>query len=343
MVEILNGSDEHNSDTRRVARPSFSRIRVATSLSVPVPILLDQSALTSLDEIFDSFTKPMQEYCEQGIADETEKDIEYSAQLGAIISDVRREQIRASNARKLKRDKRVCIAYLGKGRRVESDRFSGIVTRPHMASEILESFRYQFRIGAVEAIVEFSSRRYLTDFTVSVEPDDADVAQELFGALQNWAEGFQPSRWMQRWKALTPAFGFAAIAWIALAPMFYLAARLSGDFPTGSFATQAHELLAKGVTASNQTKAIELLLAIASSYSPGGYFNITPSIALIYASVAAALTILYCSPPNIIGVWSGKRRLQRWRAWVRVVWVTAPTLLLSTVVWPKLLHAVGLG
>lgn len=97
---------------------------------------------------------------------------------------------------------------------------------------------------------------------------------------------------------------------------------------------QAHELLKHGVTAAQQNKAIELLLALDSDYdigaAPRGMTGRSWIILVCGAAVALAVSI---PPKTTIGIGRGSAAVRRWRMWVRFVGVTVPTVIFGNLVW----------
>ena len=121
-----------------------------------------------------------------------------------------------------------------------------------------------------------------------------------------------------------------------------MGATWSQTYATNYLKEEAHKLLAGGVTPVNQTRAIELSLAIASDYGgavakgPGlRYWTTTALVVLIF------LWMYFC-PKVEIGIWRGKARLKRWRIWGGTVFISIPTLLLSTLGMPWILKSLGL-
>jgi hypothetical protein len=96
----------------------------------------------------------------------------------------------------------------------------------------------------------------------------------------------------------------------------------------------AGKLLDDGLTEDEQTAAIELLLAIESGYpvsKNGSSRTDPPGIGLLLIALVVAVVLSF--PPKVaIGVGRGKRAVDRWRTWLRLVSYTVPVL----VVWPLL-------
>ena len=109
---------------------------------------------------------------------------------------------------------------------------------------------------------------------------------------------------------------------------------------------EARKLLASGgLTASNEQRAIGLLLAIESGYSPSSVR--TPPLGLKYWSyvslgglILLAMTIY---PDLCIGLWKGKRRLHNWRIWMRTLTIGIPSLIGVRVLLPWILYWLNLG
>jgi hypothetical protein len=187
--------------------------------------------------------------------------------------------------------------------------------------------------------VKIGERKWSGDtLDINVEPNINSNAQELYGALRNWVSDFQPPKWLQSWRK----FGWIAAIFLFSVPIAFLL-----NLPQQSAGTaarqEAYKLLSGGgVTPANQSRAIELLLAIESNYdsapaaAPGRRL-----LATLILSLMAALCISFC-PKVVLGIWGGKARLERWRIWVRFVAISIPAMLMSSLAMPWILKWFGL-
>jgi len=224
--------------------------------------------------------------------------------------------------------------YLTRGREIQAYRFSEAASQPVGEQETALGFSSYVKVGEVEAKIRLRSER----ISIEVEPNHVEVAQELFGALSNWANDIEAPKWQQRWlqfKELAIALLlFALIIGFVLVPLFNW-----GNAGKSASILEARKLLASGINSSNEQRAITLLLAIASDYDPG---LPAPSLGLRYWSyllVSCVIFLIASSCPSVsIGLWKGRRQLRASRAWIRTVTVAMPTILASTLLVPWLLH-----
>jgi hypothetical protein len=302
-----------------------------TNGAVGAPLLIEDTHLFALDKVFDDFIKDR-----TGDGEEAADDAE------------------GAHARTRARRQRSVIIYLSKGRTVKSDSFSDAIKQPHVRDEEPLGFRAHLEFGQVKASVTLTKLpRNLaqpatpTQFQVAlqqplefnVEPSDISAAEELFGALENWAADFAPSKLMRTWGKFRPGFAFLFLFALALGLMFGLNGIAPQPGPDDAHHRQAHKLLQEGVNENNERKAIELLLAIESQFPlEGPRWHPGRTYWGIVIAVDLALAMLPFSPTIVIGVWDGKRKLARWKRWIRTVTVSVPVLIFTTVVWPLILR-----
>jgi hypothetical protein len=319
-----------------------------TSLSVPGPWLLAHENLASLDRIIDSCVPGMQERRNEVIESSTRKHLERYEQ-----KDVSEEvlQKRAVELRKLYSDdmpakpRRRVVVYMSGGRSAEGETFEELSNLPHMNKEVPRGFSLSARCADIEISVRQSYSSYNRDLEASVSCDDSEIALELFGKLDNWVSDLQPRKWIQIWlKAEPVAFMLTAVAF-ALFIVFLIATLKPQEGPS-LVRQQATELAREGVSPSNEVKAIQLLLDLELGYEPVAAPRVRrfpgPQLWAYYLVMFSFIVTLKLPPKGALGIWGGRRSLERQRAWIRIVSITVPSLFLSSLFVPWLLHLLGL-
>jgi len=169
---------------------------------------------------------------------------------------------------RLGKESRSASLYLKGGREVQAERFSEAINQPLGDAEEASGMALYLTIGTVRARVLLGEMRWTQELTIDVEPNDLEAAQGFFGALSNWASDVDAPRWQQRWLAWRPAFVLALVLWAFLGLLFtpFLSWTWAGQRASRA---EARKLLAQGVNPKNETRAIELLLAIESNYDAG--------------------------------------------------------------------------
>jgi Uma2 family endonuclease len=106
---------------------------------------------------------------------------------------------------------------------------------------------------------------------------------------------------------------------------------------------EVQQILEKGVNQGNQARATEILLAVVSDYKDPRQPSAKPGVRQwgYFIFGAIALVALRISPDIVIGVWKGRKTIIYWRKWIQFLWVTLPVLILTSVVWPKLITFLG--
>jgi len=318
----------------------MASINYPTSSSVSGAWLISSDNLIELDELLDSFTdrlaKEQERYIEQ-VADE--KVAAQMAQEAATPQD-KLDELRTFYKDSYRRRfddtrSRVVTFFLSRGRTVIDEKFSGAIRNPHVGSEAPTGFSMFFREGEVTAKVKVRSLSYSNDLEFSVEPSNSEIAQEIFGALQNWVSDLEIPRWVHVARKWRFGIRFALLWWLLMA--FLIPLMHVNDSPTEAYKDEARELLKRGVTPQDQVHAMELLLAISSEYHPANRrSNLGFRFWTIYLTGGAVLGALAISPSVVIGVWGGKNKLRFWRWWLRFIGVTIPMLIFTSIFWKKL-------
>lgn len=232
------------------------------------------------------------------------------------------------------------------------------IKQPHVITEEAVGFMAQLEKGEIQAVVkltklnqtviqpisttQFQTVQQWPQLEFSVQPSESRLAQELFGALQNWAADFAPSSWKRLWWRYRFLFAILLVFWLVFG---FLIGIFDVRMPTHTYVEQAHKIVADGVTDSNEHKAIELILAL-ESHDEGDTKSVMQGKPgrrywAVVAGVAFALGSLIFCPTVVIGIWKGKSKLNRWRVWTKWIFVTVPGVVFLTILWPRILSFFG--
>jgi hypothetical protein len=326
-----------------------AKLSFPTTREVHGPLLIDASQLAALDEIIDRHTLVLRDQRDKDVEIATEKEIQRRLARGQITEEqveTQRQRIKQSRlyiSSRLERDNRSVALYLRGGREIQAERFTEAINQPMGGEETAIGFALFLAIGSVRATVRVSDRSWRKELGVEVEPNDIEVAQGLFGALNNWATDVEPPKWQQQWLRLKGILAFVLFLWVLMGCFFMPIVAWSRAGERAS-KIEARKLLADGINEKNQQRAIALLLAIESGYDPGVK---TPLLGIRYWSYVivgmVCLIFAIICPHVCIGVWRGKQKIKMWRSWITAVTVTIPLLLVGGAVLPWVLHWLGLA
>jgi len=308
-----------------------------TQTTVRGPLLIDSDQLTTLDNIFDEQMEKLRAVWKEDPA------IMVQVRIGDDINRVTDVKTKARIIKDTQEtvasvyggESRSAVIYLPKGRTVSSDRFSDAIAQAHVADQVANGFRYDLQVGITKASVSLSPDSESLNVQVSAEQQTIGLA--LFGLLENWISDIRPPRWQRLWAQLTLVFVVLLFVWCLMGAILLF--RPVNAPASVRYQSESQQLLKQGVNQSNQNKATELVLAIVSDYNPNnqvlkrglkwwGY----------YLAGILVFTTLCIRPGVVIGIWGGKRRLALWRGWMKLIWVTIPGLVLTTVLWPQILR-----
>jgi hypothetical protein len=325
----------------------MARLSFPTERQVQCPLLIDATQLEALDAIIDRHTGPLNVLKDREMEDATSRELQRRLTRGFLKEDqleAQRPRIKEfTRSTKFDKDGRSVRLYLTRGREIQAQRFSEAISQPVGEQETPLGFALFFRIGNVRArVILVDSWRQ--ELSLEVEPNYSEAAQELFGALSNWASDIEAPKWQQKWVANRHYIALLMFFWVVLGLIFVPV--LNWEF-AGRRANlaEARKLLAQGITPSNQQRAFSLLLAIESGYDLGGTNDSLVGVRYwSYFGISALILVIATIVPHVsIGVWKGKHQLRRWRWWLTTVTVTIPVLLVGSLILPWILHLLGLS
>jgi hypothetical protein len=313
-------------------------ITYRTELSVAQPWLIEAKSLEELDAVVDACIAKMREQRNREIEVSVEKYATENTGASKQQLDERRAEITAYW--RYSRDERIVTIFLSGGRTAEGVTFKELMALPNIQNELPRGFRLHAQVGKTSSEISFKTT-FLGEFEVRVEPSRGEVSLEIFGLIQNWVTEIQPPRWQQWWLQFRIIPALLLSSWV----LFFLVS-LSGIIPNGQeqLKQEARDLAERGVNSSNEAQALQLILAIDSEYQPlelkaaahptgrgWGYF-------LLISFVLAGLSI---PPRSAIGMWGGRFAVRRQKAWLKIVSVTVPTLIISGMLLPWLRRILG--
>jgi hypothetical protein len=326
----------------------MASISYPTKLDVPGPWLLDATNLRDLDGVVDSCAARMQERREELVASAVAKRMEGLASKGLSEEAMKQKADEFGKSERgtypLNTNKRSIVVYMSGGRSADGGTFEELTTLPRVSDEIPRGFALRSAIADSEITVKLVFSEYSRNLELAVSCPDPDFAQELFGRMENWVSDIQPRRWLQMWLK-AKFFANILIFLVLYVSVIFLTATLTSTEGPSQVRQQARDLAREGVTSSNETKALQLMLSIESGYEPAPAPPVRhyPSSQFwIYFGIALSIAVAFRIPPKgAIGMWDGKRALESQRRWVRIVSISIPTLLVSSVFVRLLVHWLG--
>jgi hypothetical protein len=229
-----------------------ARVSVPTERDVQGPLLIDSNQLDALDKIIDHHAgklaklkeEEIDEWTEEALQDELKTRVLEEEEIEKRRPKIR-ERIRNSRSR---RDSRSATIYLARGKEVQADRFSDVMSQPVGQDELPLGIRMSLTVGKVNASV--ATNRILENLSIDVSPNDVEAAQELFGALSNWAGDIEAPRWQQNWLKIRFAIVFILAMWL-ITGLFIVPLMLISNASIDAAKAEAHKLLATGINQDN--------------------------------------------------------------------------------------------
>ena len=235
--------------------------------------------------------------------------------------------------------------FLSDERELKTSSFKEAVAHIGSQNEVAKGFEYTSAFKNVTASVRLVRKQ--TDkkdepnahfFEIKVSPQSEAASYGIFLKLKDWADGVAAPLW-QQWLLFEPRplyrFGLA-FTLLIFGLVIFNPGPSTSDYKD-AVKQEARTLLRNGINQQNQTKAIELLLALQSDTLPPGIKPIQSRKPIGWFVVAGyVLGFLSFTPTLCMGIWAGKRRLRWWNLWMRFNTVVVPGLVLARWVYPPL-------
>lgn len=309
-----------------------------TATNMPGPWLIDSEKLESLDKILDDEWARITKHHEDSIRKRVDKMIEESKAKGEKELDLEslkknyEERVRAYD----NKDSRHVTIRLKSNKKIIVESFSEALRQQDLLQEMPIGFSAVMKSGDISGEIALTGRG-LTErgsLEISVSPERLAESKEFFAALQRWASTIRPPKWQQHWLALEHFQWFLWIIILVLA----MAIVGSGESTAKKFyREQAAELLKDGLSEDKQLKAIETILVLESGYVPPGQGVATPGwFKILLFGGFIACVVLSIRPKSRIGIGKGQDSINRWRLWMRVVFVVIPGFIFVNIIWPYL-------
>lgn len=286
-------------------------VQPVSSLRLGGPWLLDLDAIRDLDRIFRSTLPRL----------EDERDAWVHAKLAATSADGLRDSVRVEQL--FPRPTIVYELELGKNRILRASSFDELRSSPGLEEERPCSF---------QATITFHGRPFLLSLEGNRKHLAVDVPRHSAHALafladiREWSDRYGPSTVQRWWLKLRPIIWFLFITATILVVPDKEAAR-------EPWRSQALEFAKNGVGQDQVPEALRTLLALQVHAPPPTQ---SPSLRGVVVWVAALIGCILLSicPSIVIGLGKGRASLRAWRTWMKLVTISVPLLVFTTVLWP---------
>jgi len=280
-----------------------------TTLRLRGPWLLETHQLLALDEILEQFCARETEVSEPGVA----------------------TLVGFKNVKSLS-------VFLSKDRELKTSSFKEAMSHIASQNEVAKGFEY-VALSVKTRVSVHLLRGQL--FEIKVSPQSGPVSYDIFMELKSWAGTVEAPLWR---RLLFFEFRFPYRVFLLLLLVFVFLALFKVPFTTadskGVLKEQGRDLLRSGINQQNQTKALELVLALESDYVLPGTKEL--QVPIVWCIIAVYILGFLSFPLTFcMAMWAGRRRLRLWNRWMKFNTVTIPSLVLAHWVYPQLLSRLG--
>jgi hypothetical protein len=163
-----------------------------------------------------------------------------------------------------------------------------------------------------------------------IECSSSEKAKDILYEINNWIEKNEPNKAMKVWNEYSSGFTFfsSIIIFITL----LLAFTWDVDYKQ-SYKNDINQLIEKGITNQDQSKAMELLLKYISEYRPLSakpYRGFNKTFIEIICLFTLTLLVSIYKPKTIVGIGKKKSKLNFYIWYSKIVLVTIPTIFILT-------------
>lgn len=314
----------------------MAELEYPATLWIEGPWLVDRDALDKLDKIIRREFSRLVEINERQLNEElhlkTEQWRERERSEETLKKRVDEFATWLRSSYEQRRECKVTIDIGGKT--LTGDSVCDAARHQELANARPQGLRVHMRGGETTCSLSIDGRSHATA-QLRVDCNDADTRNELFLALREWVDGVTPPKWQQLWYKFGAAGGWLVFGFLQLAALGAIYAL--SPVTSNPYRQEAHALLRHGLSPSEQTKAIKLLLALVSHYHATPVNVSVPE----WYSVLTFGGILVCAALSIgpgsigtgviIGLGRGKRQIQIWRWWFHVISYSVPAWIVTTV------------
>jgi hypothetical protein len=293
-----------------------------TTLKVRGPWLLETDCLLALDEILETF-------CARDDPEWRNSPPQSGKPLGV--------------PRNLMRSRKELTIFLSKDRACRSSGFKESMSNINFQDDVAKGFEYVATTRTATVTVRLPKKPEKEGneekwfLAIDVTPERPETGHEIFMDLRNWADSVK-SPLLYQWMLFAPRFLYQFTLGILLLVVLANAlnpAPTAADYKA-TLKQEARDLLRNGINQQNQTKALELVLALESDYIPPGtkaQKRRWPSG--WYLIAIYVFGFLSFTPSICVGVWAGKGRLRLWKRWLQFNTYTIPVLLFAHYIQPQ--------
>ncbi|MDD5140864.1 MAG: hypothetical protein PHY43_11460 [Verrucomicrobiales bacterium] len=313
----------------------------STESQIDGPFLIDRSQMEALDKILQEewarFKEKRNEMLDQSV--EERFKVEHARSYNKEVpSEKLRETIREELQKSYDfRERKECLLYLRNGSVAKVPDFVTAFREPDLQDKEPNGFYAILESCGHSCQIRLTGRRATLE--VDVAPKRNQFVQETLMVLKNWQNAVRPPKWQTLWLK-TVDFGIAHwMIWILACFLSFTAIEKQAETTqVYTYSQEASQLLnATNLTAENQGKAIQLLLAKTYGYAPQPIKRNFPGWFLILVFCGLAYCVAFSYAPTVsIAIGLGEKKVQFWRKYSRFILITTPTFIFGTFFWPKI-------
>ena len=157
-----------------------------------------------------------------------------------------------------------------------------------------------------------------------------EVKLIITNKIEDWVEENKPKKFLMWWNKNFVFFPVLCVSVILITLLLFSSSSSTSQLYQDSLLPQVQDILEHGIDENNLTTALELLLIKEYSYTPPSFqSNADPTIYLLIIIVCILVAIVgACCPKANIAIGAGRKKVQFWKTYIRIMTVSVPTLIL---------------
>jgi hypothetical protein len=306
----------------------MGQIIIPTDKKINGPWLLDKNNLDELNEALVVIEEKIVDVYNILVDKKAESKIEEYRNLGRKIDiDKARQEIKESYS--FDKSEKFVLVKTKQGKQIKDDNLSSLLK----SSQIDEFNPIELRIHIQKGPCEFTlnvTTKYNGELETRIKILDETYFYDINYEISKWIERHKPNLATQTWSSWFP---YTAILIFLVTTFFSLKLVSSkGDIYNIELDNQISLLLKDGLTETETTKAIEMILQRESGYIPETFnpeipLNKTLKWIWIYSFITTL--ILSIVPRTIIGLGKNKWKFYIYKKWSYIVLVYIPGSIIS--------------
>lgn len=313
----------------------MGQIIVPTDNKIKGPWLLDKKSLDELNETLLLIEGKLVEYFNLLVDKTAELKLDEYRRWDEEI-DIDKAKQKVKNSYPFEKSDRYILVTTREGKKIREENLSKLLKGSQIDEFNPTELRIHIEKGPCEFTLEVSTR-YDGGLETRIKAMDDSIFSDINYEISKWIDRHKPSVVMQKWSSWFPFAAFPVLMMLVFATPLFL--KDKADIYKNELKKESVRLLKDGLTETETTKALEIILQCESGYipetfNPGITSNKTAGNIWFFTTIG--LIVLLVRPRTVIGLGKSKWKVGVYRKWTYFVLVFIPLSIAFPVIVSKL-------